>query len=118
MNYAQRLVRTVWAAQGPLAAVVAFLFLALLAFMGAWAYFFGGVVGIGLRLRELGAFPLLALAAYASGLATVLFYGAPLYAFLSQRARANWLTTALVGSAPGMVGIVIGSSPVGQLRTV
>jgi hypothetical protein len=52
---------------------------------------------------------------YAYALLAVLLYGAPTYAFLSHIGRANWLTAALVGVAPGVGALLIGIYPSGRL---
>jgi hypothetical protein len=56
---------------------------------------------------------------YASGLITVLLYGAPIYAFLAQRGHANWLATAVLGVAPGVGALLIDTTPAdgGWMRT-
>ncbi|MGE3277936.1 MAG: hypothetical protein AB7O67_22705 [Vicinamibacterales bacterium] len=57
-----------------------------------------GAVGVGVA-----ATPFEAVEAAAIALALVLVYGAPLYRWLARRDRANALTAALLGAAPGVV---------------
>ena len=53
--------------------------------------------GVGYRLVSFRAF--FSAQTYAYALITVLLYGAPIYAFLSQRGHANWLAAAVLGVA-------------------
>ena len=101
--------------------VVALPLLSVTLFQSAWLIYMISKAGpgvIGRGVGELGAYAMfIAPFAYASGQAFVLFYGAPLYALLSQRGFANWLTAALVGVLPGVVVLLIAASAVRPLRT-
>lgn len=45
----------------------------------------------------------------AIGVLPVIFYGAPIYAFLRHRGLASWLAVALIGIAPGVVMFLVGA---------
>jgi len=91
MTYSRRLLVTLLCAQIPLIVGVVLPLIggvALLAVLGG---------GVGYRLVSFRAF--LSAQTYAYALITVLLYGAPIYAFLSQRSHANWLAAAVLGVA-------------------
>jgi hypothetical protein len=52
---------------------------------------------------------------YLLALGAVAAYGAPAYALLAWCNRANWLTAALVGIAPGIAAFLVGIYPSGRL---
>jgi len=74
-------------------------------------------------VREIGrelaqTFPILALLTarlYLAALGAVAVYGAPAYALLARIGRANWLTAAAVGIAPGIAAFLVGIYPSGRL---
>ena len=93
MTYSRRLLVTLLCAQIPLV-------------VGVVLPLIGGVAGlaalgaeVSYRMVSFRAF--LSAQTYAYGLITVLLYGAPIYAFLAQRAHANWLAAAVLGVALG-----------------
>ena len=107
MTYGRRLLLTVAWAQVPLVVGVALPFiggLALTAVLGR-----GIDQGVVLFRAYLGA------VTYTYALIAVLLYGAPTYAFLAHLGRANWLTAALVGIAPGVGALLVGMYPSGRL---
>jgi hypothetical protein len=97
----------------PLLGLVMFLFLL------AWQAFVVSKVGlaaVGEFFRELRGFLITPLLAYAIAEGLVICYGAPVYALLSQRRLANWLSVALVGVVPGVAVVLIGISSDRPLR--
>ncbi len=75
-----------------------------------------GVREIGRELVQ--TFPTVALLTartYLVALGAVAVYGAPAYALLARLGRANWLTAALVGIAPGIAAFLVGIYPSGRL---
>jgi hypothetical protein len=107
MTYGRRLLLTLRCAQVPLIVGVA------LPFIGGIAL--AAVLGGGMDHRVLLFRAFLSAKIYTYALITVLLYGAPIYAFLAHTGRANWLTAALLGVAPGAGALLIGIYPSGGL---
>jgi len=57
----------------------------------------------GTLLGALGFGLVLAIPAFLVGLLPAFLYGAPAYAFLASRGRANYLTATLIGAAPAVL---------------
>jgi hypothetical protein len=127
VTYREHFVATVQRAQVPLIAGavlpnVGFLALLLVMF-GIGASRAGNPQLVHAAIREAGrelvqGFPYAALRSariYLVALGAVAVYGAPAYALLSRIGRANWLTAALVGIAPGIAAFLVGIYPSGRL---
>lgn len=107
MTYGRRLLLTLLCAQLPLIVGV------VLPLIGGVALF--AVLGGGVSYPTVKFRAFLSAQTYAYGLITVLVYGAPIYAFLAQRGRANWITAAALGVGPGVAALLIGIYPSGRL---